>query len=134
MSADLMFDPLAYEDVETGEYRVKDPLTGAPTSLVLTLAGPEQSGRKKRLQARQRRLRAIMAKTGKYQPSDPEEDAADQIDELVACTLGWTGSTLPYSAEAARKLYSDPKRRWLCDQVQAALDERELFMRSSATA
>jgi hypothetical protein len=52
----------------------------------------------------------------------------------VACTLGWTGSSLPYSAEAARKLYSDPKRRWLCDQVQAALDERELFMRSSAPA
>lgn len=128
----VTFDPLAFEDVSTGEVRIKDPLTGAPTSMVITLAGPEHPERKRRLHARQRRLRAAMAKTGKLPMSDPEDDAADQLDELVASTLGWVGSAVPYSADAARKLYSDPKRRWLCDQVQAALDERELFTRSSA--
>ena len=128
------FDPLAFEDVSTGTLRVKDPLTGAPTAMVITLAGPEHADRKRRLHARQRRLRAAMAKTGKLPMSDPEDDAADQLDELVASTLGWTGSAVPYSAESARKLYSDPKRRWLCDQVQAALDERELFTRSSAAS
>jgi hypothetical protein len=134
MSADLStFDPTAFEDVETGELRVKDPMTGGPTSMVITLAGPEHPARKRRLYAKQRRLRAVMAKTGKLPISDPEDDAADQLEELVASTLGWAGAAQPYSPAAARALYGDVKRRWLCDQVQAALDERELFTRSSAT-
>lgn len=128
------FDPLAFEDVSTGSLRIKDPLTGAPTAMVVTLAGPEHPDRKKRLHARQRKLRAAMAKTGKLPMSDPEDDDADQVDELVASTLGWEGSAVPYSPEAARRLYGDAKRRWLRDQVQAALDERELFTRSSAPA
>ena len=40
----------------------------------------------------------------------------------------------PYSREAARKLYSDPKRRWLRDQVASALNERELFTQACAPA
>jgi hypothetical protein len=135
MSAELnTFDPFAFEDVSTGSLRVKDPLTGAPTPMVITLAGPEHPDRKRRLHARQRRLRSAMAKTGKLPISDPEDDAAEQVDDLVANTLGWEGAAVPFSATAARELYSDPKRRWLCDQVQAALDERELFTRSSAAS
>ena len=56
------------------------------------------------------------------------------VELMVASTLGWTGAATPYTTDAARALYSDPKRRWLCDQVRQALDERELFMRSSAQA
>lgn len=127
------FDPLAFEDVPTGTLAIKNPLTGAPTGMVITLAGPEHPDRKRRLFARQRRLRALMAKTGKMPVSDPEEDAAEELDDLVAATLGWSGAALTYSPEAARQLYSDPKRRWLFDQVKQGLDERELFTRSSAT-
>lgn len=132
MSETAEFDPLAFEDVSTGELRIKDPLTGAPTSMVITLAGPEHADRKRRMYVRQRRARAAMAKTGRLPVSDPEDDAADRLEELVASTLGWTGSAVQYSTDAARRLYGDPKRRWLCDQVQAALEERELFTRSSA--
>lgn len=127
-----VFDPLGVEDVPTGELRIKDPLTGAPTAMVITLAGPEHPDRKRRLFVRQRRLRAAMAKTGKLPVSDPEDDEADLVDELTASTLGWTGSAQPFSPEAARRLYSDPKRRWLCAQVREALDERELFTQASA--
>lgn len=128
-----LFDPFSIEDVLTGTLRVRDA-DGAPTSWVLTLAGPEHPDRKRRLFARQRRLRASLAKTGKIPTSDPEDDDLESVDELVACTLGWEGSALPYSAEAARRLYADSKRRWLRDQVATALDERALFMRSSAAA
>lgn len=127
------FDPLAFEDAPSGELRVKHPLTGAPTAMVITLAGPEHPDRKRRLFARQRRLRAQMAKTGKMPVSDPEDDAAEEIEDLVAATLGWTGGAQAYSVDAARALYSDHKRRWLYDQVKQALDERELFTRSSAS-
>lgn len=125
------FDPLSIEDVPTGELRVRDA-AGAPTSMIITLAGPEHPERKRRLFSRQRRLRAALSKTGKIPVADPEEDEADELEELVACTLGWRGAVQPYSPAAARQLYADPKRRWLRDQVKAALEERELFTRSSA--
>ncbi len=128
-----LFDPFSIEDVLSGVLRVRDQ-TGALTPWAITLAGPEHPDRKRRLFARQRRMRAQLAKTGKLPTSDPEDDDADQVDDLVACTLGWEGAVLPYSPENARKLYADTKRRWLRDQVQAALDERELFMRSSVAA
>ena len=128
-----LFDPFSIEDVLTGVLRVRDQ-NGAPTPWATTLAGPEHPARTRRLSARQRRLRALLAKTGKLPTSDPEDDDAEQVDDLVACTLGWEGSVLPFSPDAARKLYADSKRRWLRDQVQAALDERELFMHSSVPA
>jgi hypothetical protein len=40
---------------------------------------------------------------------------------------------VPFSPAEARRVYSDPKRRWLRDQVAAALQERELFTRACAT-
>ena len=127
------FDPMAFEDVSSGDLQIKSPVDGAPTTMVITLAGPEQPDRKARLFARQRRMRSAFAKAGGKMPvNDPVDDAADELDEVVACTLNWKGSATPYSVEAARALYSDPKRRWLFDQVKQALQERELFTRSFA--
>ena len=130
--AATLFDPFSIEDVLTGTHRVRDE-NGAPTSWVITLAGPEHPERKRRLFARQRRLRAVMAKTNKMPVSDPEDDELDLLEDLVSNTLGWEGAAVPFSADTARKLYADPKRRWLRDQVAAALEERALFMRSSGS-
>ena len=123
-----------FEDVESAEVRIKDPTTGAPTPMVIVLAGPEHPDRKRLLFARQRRMRAQLSKTGKVQLADPEEDEAEELDNLLACTLGWRGAQVAYSRDAARTLYTDSRRRWLRDQVQAALQERELFTRRSANA
>ena len=130
-TASPVFDFTEFEDVESAQVRIKNPKTGAPPAMVVTLAGPEHNSRKGILMARQRRIRAAVNRTGKMALPDPEEDDAEAIDLLVACTLGWEGGSLPYSPAAARSLYGDPKRRWLRDQVQAALDDRELFTRSS---
>jgi len=127
-----VFDFTAFEDVTSADVKIKDPTTGASTPMVVTLAGPEHSDRKRLTFARQRRMRAALAKTGKLQVGDPEDDDADELEMLVVCTLGWSGAPMPFSRDAARTLYADPKRRWLRDQVQAALNERELFTRSSA--
>ena len=127
------FDFTAFEDSPTADVRIKTP-TGSPTSMVITLAGPEHPQRKRIMFARQRRMRNALAKTGKLQVNDPEDDEAEELDLLCASTLGWSGAAVAYSADAVRALYSDPKRRWLREQVQAALNERELFTHSSAHA
>jgi len=121
-----------FEDVTSADVRIKNPVTGAPTGMVVTLAGPEHADRKRLTFTRQRRMRAALAKTGRVPVSDPEEDDADELDMLVACTLGWAGASVAFSTAEARRVYSDPKRRWLRDQVAAALQERELFTRACA--
>ena len=129
-----VFDLTAFEDTTTADVRIKNPTTGAPTPMVVNLAGPEHPDRKRITFAKQRRLRAGLAKTGKLQVGDPEDDEAEELDLLVACTLGWQGAPMQFSPKAARDLYSDPKRRWLRDQVQTALQERELFTRACGPA
>lgn len=133
------FDLDAFEDISAGEYVVKHPETNQPTPIVMTLAGPEHPNRKKIVFAAQRRMRKVLQQTGKLQLADPEEEEAEEVDMLVACTLGWKGvsvggKALAYSPEAARSLYSDPKRRWLRDQIKAAINEREHFIKRSETA
>lgn len=133
------FDLDSFEDVSAGDYVVKHPETNQPTPIVVTLAGPEHPNRKKIAYAAQRRLRKVLQQTGKLQLADPEEEEGEEVDMLVACTLGWKGISvggkpLAFSAEAARSLYTDPKRRWLRDQVKAALNEREHFIKRSDQA
>jgi hypothetical protein len=125
------FDIDAYEDVTSADVRIKDPKTGANTAMVVTLAGPEHPDRKRISYAKSRRLRAALAKTGKLPTTDPEDDEADDLELLVTCTLGWVGASVPYSRDNVRKVYADPKRRWLRDQVFAALNERETFTQAS---
>lgn len=131
------FDISGFEDVQSAELAIKDPNTGAPTPLVLTLAGPEHPARKRDDFARARRMRQDLMKTGKVQLADPEEEEADATDKIADYTLGWrglviNGQAVEYSRAAAVALYSDPKCRWLRDQVKAALDERERFIKRSA--
>lgn len=126
------FDFNQFEDAPCGEFSVRHPQTGAPTSMVIVLVGPEHPTAKRLVHERQRRMRAEMARLGKMPVVDPQQDEEDQLERACACTLGWRGAAVSYSADAARAAYSDPKRRWLLDQVLAALDERERFISPSA--
>jgi hypothetical protein len=125
------FDPAAFEDVPQAECVIKTP-SGEPTAMVVLLQGPENPERKRRLFARQRRLRQEISQQQRLPVTDPEEEDADDIEEMVACTIGWRGCALPFSVQAARELYSDPKRQYLRLQVRAFLDRRDAFTLSSA--
>lgn len=121
------------------EIELKHPVTGVPVGVFVTIAGPEHERRKQRLFAMMRAQRAKIEKTGKFLASDPADDAADELETLVACTLGWrnmraAGAPIEWSAGACAALYADPKRAWVRDQVKQALDQRELFISGSATA
>lgn len=135
---DQTLDIGAFEDLPAGEYRVRNPQTGAPTAAVIMLAGPEHPLRKKAQFDRQRRIRTALATTGKMPVTSPEESEAEETDLLVEATIGWRGlrsggQDLAHSKEAARQLFTDPKRQWLRAQVRDALDQRELFIGASAS-
>lgn len=131
---DLSIDD--FQTVQTGEMPVRNPETGAPTAARITLAGPEHPLHRRILLDKARRMRASLMKSGKVQLDDPEDDEAAETDLLVICTLGWQGISrdgkpLPFSADEARKLYTDPARRWLRDQVRTALGEAQTFITRS---
>lgn len=125
----------ALEDATTGEMPVKHPVTGEPTGGSLTLAGPEHPQRRALVFQRMRKARAEMARTGKLEMPDPEEDELDENDVLASCIVDWSGlmqggQLLPWSPDAARALMANPKRRWLRSQVKRALDDRALFIKA----
>jgi hypothetical protein len=138
-AASDVFDLDSFEDVGTGEYVVKHPETGAPTPLVLILAGPEHPSRKKKRFNRIRKARAAAAKTGKIQFDDPaDEEEATPLD-VAECIVGWrgmvrSGHQVPYSFEEALRIMRDPKKRWLLNQARVALDETELFIKTCANS
>jgi hypothetical protein len=126
------------KDLDSAEVEVKDPTTQAPLGLIITLAGPENGKRQAIEYAVQRKMRATLQKTGKIELADPADEELDTIEKLAACTLGWkglqdeSGLDVPFSADAAQKLYTEEP--WMRHQLIAALNERERFIKSSATA
>ena len=116
---------------------IKHPVTGAPTGALVTLAGPEHPKRKQLIFTRTRKLRAKFQKSGKVQLDDPEDEEADGVSYLAACTLGWigfseSGKEIPFSTQAAVDLYT--RIGWLRSQINQALEDKENFIALSAPA
>jgi len=114
---------------------IKHPVTGAPTGALVTLAGPEHPKRKQLIFTRTRKLRAKFQKSGKVQLDDPEDEEADGVSYLAACTLGWigfseSGKEIPFSTQAAVDLYT--RIGWLRSQINQALEDKENFIEVSA--
>jgi hypothetical protein len=128
------FDLDTIEDVGSAEYEITHPVTGAGTGAFITLAGPEHPERKRITMSLIRRMRADSMRQ-KAKASDPEDDLAESRQMLVKVTLGWrgmrkNGRDLPFSAQAATELYADPKTQWLTQQLLAAMNDRELFIKA----
>jgi hypothetical protein len=66
-----------------------------------------------------------------------EDIEAEALELLVAATQGWSGMTLdgaefPFSADNARWLYQN--RKWIREQVDAAVGDRANFLPRSASS
>jgi hypothetical protein len=127
-----------YEDIPTGRLALLNPKTNEPTTAFIELASPEHQARKRIDLARTRKLRTEYSQTGKMPSSDPVDDIDEETDYLVASTLGWNlsqgGAPVAFTAEAARKLFTDPKKQWVRTQALAGLRKTELFIKDSAKA
>lgn len=127
---------------DLSSFAVFDVVTGANAGFDLKLVTPQgnESGVTFRLlgedsdayQAldtaqRARRIERLRAKNGATLTD--EEVTAELVDKLVAVTRGWTGPAgfAPFSAEAARELYSDRKFISINDQVLNAITDRRNF-------
>lgn len=68
------------------------------------------------------------------------ENRATTITRLAAATVSWTdnwtyeGEVLPCNEQNARKVYSDPRFRWLLDQLAVVIDDRARFFGESSTS
>lgn len=126
------------KDAPDAQIELKDPATGAPTGAFITLVGPENPKRKSLEHARQRKVRDSIARTQRLPVTDPADDEQDAIDRLVSLTIGWSGITdesgqeIPFTPDAARKVYEDDDNGWIRIQLLTALEDRRLFIKRSA--
>lgn len=127
--ADYDFD--TEEVVDRADVCIKDSL-GAVTGLVITLASPVHPDRKRWEFQLMNRKRAAMQKSNKLINSSAEEDFDMETERLAVLTLGWNSAKTPFSRSAAQAIYGDPRRAHIRAQVRAAVDDMELFTRSSA--
>lgn len=127
-----------FEDIEIGLLKLKNPQTGEPTTSSISLASKEHESRKKIDLAKARKLRSAYVKDGKLPNTDPLDDIEEETDYLVAITIDWNltqgGKPLPFTKEAARVLYTDPKKQWIRAQALDALNKNDIFIKSSAKA
>lgn len=131
------FNLRSIEQATSAEVAIKQP-DGTPTGVVIEIAGPEHPERKRIKWALERKALSRYQKTGKVEMPDPEEAEASKHENLATYTLGWKGYSVdgvdvPFSKSAALDLYRDPKMAWLVDQIEAALGDKELFIKRSAT-
>lgn len=128
----------ALQQSDSAVLPIKHPVTGAPSATTITIAGPEHTTRKALVFARMRAARKEFEKTGSININDPVDDEQAETDLIARCTLGWSGVKLKglevaHSVDAARALFTDPKYRWLRNQVKVAMDQLELFIAGSAS-
>ncbi len=132
-----MFEINSIKEADSADIEVLHPVTRAPTGAVVTVMGPEHPERKRVQFDLQRKMRSQLAKKGRFDVGDPEEEERQEIDRLAAFTLGWQGigadgKEIPFTRAAAADLYARPEMAWLRRQLQAAMGDLENFIRNSA--
>ena len=128
-------------DGDSSEFHPSHPVSGEKFDCAFMLAGMEHPQRRALVNRINRDLRKRVNRYGKLRiEEDPELDYERDTDFLVACILGWRDldykgqSPYPYNAANCRALLLDSERQWLRRQIQEALNEQELFIRSSSGA
>ena len=129
-----MFDLAAITELQSSKLKVTHPETGALVGAEIELASANHPKRKQCEFNHSRALRAKVAKKGRLQLTDPQDDADYEIDHLVACTLSWTGfardgKPIECTPGEIRAVYESAA--WLRDQATEFLRDSANFLQST---
>ena len=138
------FDPSVFEAslADTADMVVNHPVTGEPTSWVITFAGPghpqqiELTERLSRKFERERRAKEQAVTNGKKWKAEelsPDERRAENVGIIVDQIVGWRGSSVPFSKKTATEMLLNPKFALLLKQVNEFLESEKAFIKASAT-
>lgn len=147
-SAADIFDLSEIESNDTGTLAIRHPVTGEPTTWLLTLAGPGHPAyeawtvESQRETARKARaIEQARANGRKWKPeeADVEEEERKARIRLSRLILDWTpvktgGNDFPYSPANAEVLCTSPKWSKVRAQVLEYLNDEKAFMNRSAMA
>ena len=123
--------PVELEDPFTNE-----PLTGADGEVITwTLRGEDGETVRKVIKAQQTK-RNDSINRGRGVQVDPDTVERQQLERLLAATVTYSGNMLmldgqamvPFTRELARTLLTDPRFRWLPEQLSRALGDRKRFL------
>lgn len=119
------------------DVEIRHPVTNVPLGMSIRVLGKDSDTFKEHtrqsLNARFRR-EGMAHKRGKdTSPRTIEEIEQENIDLLVACTVGWkgvvlSGEELVFTAENVRKIYKGYP--WIFDQVNEAIGALETFLKN----
>lgn len=112
---------------------------GEKLDTFVELAGPAHPVRTAYDGKNYRRKAREFNRKGKQQLNEDAEETKDELVARIATyTLNWgnlelDGQPVPFSPDAARRLYSDDAFGWVLVSVAQAADAAENFMRSSSS-
>lgn len=138
-----VFDPTIVESViaDTADLTMKHPVSGEPTTWVITFAGPSHpqsvslSDRLMRQALhRQQTMDRARANGKKYSPAEkePEEVRREGVEIIVEQIVGWSGSAVAFSREAAVKMFCNRKYDAYVKQINDFLENERVFIKDSA--
>lgn len=118
------------------EMQLIDPSTDEPIpGWTITLLGIDSDVYQDIQRRKQQTYLDRAAKGKKAGNLDAKKLASDSLEELVACTVGWTGLSLDgeepleFSADNARMVYE--QWSWIKEQAQAFVNDRANFFAKS---
>jgi hypothetical protein len=83
-----------------------------------------------------KRINSKNFKRGKLAIGTAEEQMKERLDKTITCLNGWRnfgfeGQDLPFSADKAREILSNPKFSWILEQIESYMSDRENFIKGS---
>lgn len=127
-------------DAEAGfDVHLRHPQTDAPIGTIIRVMGSDSEAYQEKDREHQRERLERLARTGAVTPPTEEEKEHQAADLLAAVTVSWTdliirGKPQEFSKANALALYADSRRRWIREQVDAAVHRRANFLRQPAKA
>lgn len=121
---------LSIFDVVTGanagfDLEIRTP-AGAKSGVVFRLLGSDSDVYQKIDAAQRKRRMEAAAKAGRF-VSDPDQQEEDEVEKLVAGTLGWSNLSVEFSKEKAEAIYRDKTYSPIREQVAVAIHDRANF-------